>query len=297
MMSIHLLSRRSLFRGAAGVGASVLLSRAGLAEAVEPKGAWWALAADTHIDPSAEVSERGGNMGERFKLVVRDILASKEPIAGVIVNGDLAHRDGQREAYTRLLGLAYPIRQAGIDVHWVLGNHDNREHFLDAAYGSRRPKLAVPGHYARAIQRGGVRWFLLDSLIRPNHAPGELGAKQLAWLKRELNADKRTPAVIVVHHNVQENPGSLVDGKALFETACANRQVKAVFQGHNHVYETTEIEGVHFVKQPGVGYAFGEDKPIGWVRAYVDPAGCELELRAVDGDKRLHGSKRKLRWR
>jgi len=296
-MSNLMLSRRSLLYGAAGVGAGVLLSKTGLAEAVKPKGAWWALAADTHMDALAEVSERGGNMGERFKLVVRDILESKEPIASMIVNGDLAHRDGQLEAYTRLLGLAYPIRQARIDVHLVLGNHDNRDHFLDATYSSRKPKEVVPSHYARVIERGGVRWFLLDSLIRPNHTPGEIGAEQMAWLKRELDADKRTPAAIVVHHNFQENPGSLVDGKSLFEMVCANRQVKAVFQGHNHVYETREIEGVHFVKLPAVGYAFSEDQPIGWVRAYVDAAGCELELRAVDGDKKLHGQKIKLRWR
>ena len=296
-MSNFVPSRRSFLRGVAVIGVVLLLGRSSLAELPKRDGAWWALAADTHMDASAEVSERGGNMGERFKLVVKDILASEKPIAGVIVNGDLAHRDGQREAYTRLLGLAYPLRQAGIDVHYVLGNHDNREHFLDAVYSGRKPKLAVPSHYARVIERGGVRWFLLDSLIRPNHAPGELGAEQLAWLKRELDADKRTPAVIVVHHNFQENPGSLVDGKALFELVCANRQVKAVFQGHNHVYETREIEGVHFVKLPAVGYAFGEDKPIGWVRAYVDATGCELELRAIDGDKKLHGQKIKLRWR
>jgi 3',5'-cyclic AMP phosphodiesterase CpdA len=176
-------------------------------------------------------------------------------------------------------------------------NHDNREHFLDAAYANRKPELAVEDHYARVIERGGVRWFLLDSLIRPNHAPGEVGAAQMAWLRRGLDADKNKPAILVLHHNVDEEGGQVVDGKALFDLACSHRQVKSVFQGHNHVYETREVQGVHFIKLPAVGYAFSEEQPIGYLRARVGSSGCELELRAVDGSKRLHGSKRKLRWR
>lgn len=296
-MPTNRISRRALIRATAGASAGLWMPHPVLAATENRSRLLWALVADTHIDASSEVSERGGNMGDRFKLVVRDILASKERPAGVMVNGDLAHRDGQREAYTRLLGLAYPIRQAGIDIHWVLGNHDNREHFMEAVFADRRPKLPVEDHYARVVERGGVRWFLLDSLIRPNHTPGELGAAQMAWLQRELNADKDTPAVLVLHHNIDEQGGQLVDGKALYELACSNRQVKAVVQGHNHVYETRQAEGVHFIKLPAVGYAFSEERPIGYVRAWVGPDGCELELRAVDGNRRMHGDKRKLRWR
>jgi 3',5'-cyclic AMP phosphodiesterase CpdA len=258
---------------------------------------WWAMVADPHIDLSAEVSERGGNMGERFKRVIRDILEGDGLPSGVIVAGDLAHREGQREAYTRLLGLAYPLRQAGIDVYWLLGNHDNREHFLDAAYAGRNPELPVRDRYARIVQRDGVRWFLLDSLIRPNHAPGELGREQMDWLRRELDADPRRPAVLVLHHNVDEQGGHLVDGKEFFELARSKPQVKAVFQGHNHVYVTREARGVHFVKVPAVGYVFSVEDPIGYLRVQVAPGGCRLELRALEGNTQRHGEECRLQWR
>jgi len=51
------------------------------------------------------------------------------------------------------------------------------------------------------------------------------------------------------------------------------------------------------VKLPAVGYVFSEDQPIGYLRARVGGKGCELELRAVDGNTEMHGAKRKLRWR
>lgn len=213
----------------------MLLPGRGVARENRKQGVWWALVADTHINRSPGVSERGGQMDERLRLVVRDILSSEEPLKGVIVNGDLAHRDGHPEAYTRVLGQVYPWRQAGLEVQWLLGNHDNREHFLQAAYGSRIPDLPVEGYYTRVIERGGVRWLLLDSLIRPNHTPGALGPAQLAWVRKKLDEDRRTPAILVLHHNFDESGGQLEEGRELFDLVRTSRQVKAVFQGHKYL--------------------------------------------------------------
>jgi len=229
-MPAERISRRTLLYGTAGAGAGLVLPRGVLARPEKEEELRWALVADTHINGSPEVG------------VVRDILSRTAPHA-MIFAGDLAHRDGQREAYTRLLGLAYPLCEAGMHVHWLLGNHDNREHFLDAAFANCKPELTVRDHYARIVQRAGVRWFLLDSLIRPNHTPGALGEAQMAWLRRELDADQRTPAIVVLHHNVDEQGGQLAEGKAFFDLVCSTPQVKAVFQGHNHVYEMREVEG------------------------------------------------------
>ena len=41
------------------------------------------------------------------------------------------------------------------------------------------------------------------------------------------------------------------------------REVKAVIFGHRHVYTLDQIDGIHLVNLPAVGYSFADGNPVG----------------------------------
>ncbi|GMU22391.1 MAG: hypothetical protein AMXMBFR13_24770 [Phycisphaerae bacterium] len=304
---MSLKTRRALLKDAAVASAALLMGgceaahRRGDADQAEsggpPAEVCWALVADTHVNPSAEATERGQNMHDNFRAVVRDALQPHRKIAGMIINGDIAHRRGDSGAYRLILELLAPVRRSGIDLRLAMGNHDNRDHFLSAFPDEQQRPPHVAAKHVEAFNTGPVRMIVLDSLIRPNHTPGELGVEQLHWLGSTLDAQPRIPTLLFVHHDLGESGGSLQDTPALIELITPRRQVKAVFQGHNHEYSFREVEGVHLVKMPATSYVFGPDKPLGWLQATIKPDSCELLLRVLSADGIADGGTRVLQWR
>lgn len=313
-MPISSTSRRAFLKAVAGTGAGLLVARHGLAGRETDDRVCWALVADTHISANPDKVERGGKISERLRLVVRNVLGSRPRPVGMIINGDVAYQKGRREAYATLMRLIQPIRRAKIDLHVAPGNHDDRANLLAAIPSIRSPTTApasspsgpaatqpatpaLPADkHVTVIDSGPVRLVLLDSLLRPDVIKGRLGNEQLSWLAETLDAEKNTPTILFLHHNLGPGAG-LEDSDALLKVIRPRRQVKAVFQGHNHVYAFGADAGMHLVKQPAVGYAFGPEQPVGWIRAWFDAKGAELELRAVDGNRKLHATKKRLRWR
>ena len=74
-------------------------------------------------------------------------------------------------------------------------------------------------------------------------------------------------------------------------------QVKAVFFGHTHVWNVREIDGIHMINLPAVGYRFLPKQPLGWVVFRPEPDGAEIELRCIGGDRRQNGRRTSLQWR
>lgn len=302
-MLMNRMSRRSFLRKALGAGAAAALQgcagiRHGGSSAGRSRGpADWALVSDTHISADLERIERGGRMSERFRLVLADILAENRQLAGMLINGDLALNRGLPGDYAALAGLLEPTRRTQFDVRFVLGNHDDRDNFVEVFHGGRSPASPVTGRCVQVVESGGCRLFLLDSRIRPNYTPGELGPEQLQWLMQELDRIPDLPCILLLHHCMRGDSLALKDEAALTEILTHRRQVKAVIQGHSHEYHFRELAGIHFVELPATGYSFHATQPIGWVRARVGPEGCDLELRAVDGDRTQHGQTRYLPWR
>jgi Icc protein len=303
-MPIHLTSRRSFLKGVVGAGAGWFLhgcSQAGRtlpATRASMGPAQWAFVSDTHIHVDLDHVEHGGRMSERFKLVLADILATNGTLDGMLIDGDVAFNHGEPGDYAAMVKLLEPARRAGLDLHLIVGNHDDRSNLLKGFFGDKPPAPLVPDRVVSVVESGGVRMIMLDSLIRPNYTPGRLGPEQLQWLARELDANPDRPSVLFLHHFLRgSGPPALLDEKELTEMIVPRRQVKAVIAGHSHEYRYREAEGIHFVELPATGYALRPGQPLGWVRAHVGPNGCDLELRAVAGDRALHGQVRRLTWR
>ena len=105
-----------------------------------------------------------------------------------------------------------------------------------------------------------------DFLQRVDENPGALGADQLRWLAETLDAHRKTPAVILVHHNPGEDNkiGGLKDTDALLEIIRPRPQVKAWVYGHTHNWKVTQdASGVHLVNLPPVAYIFREGDRLG----------------------------------
>ena len=297
------LSRRDFLKRAALIGAATALaptSYAGLFGKSRDKHTF-AFFSDMHIAADAAFKHQSGvNVADNLAACVRELAAWPVKPAAVIVNGDLAFKDGLPGEYATFGKLLAPVR-ALAPVHLNLGNHDERENFWTAFPHDVAKLKSVPQRQAAVFSSARANWFLFDSLDKTNSTPGVLGAAQLDWLDRELAARPNLPAIIVGHHNLQ-TPGS-VDGlkaetAALAEIFAKRSQVKAFIFGHTHDWHITQhATGVHLINLPPTGYVFKAGRPSGWVRCTLARDGAEFELRSLDVKHPEHAKPLPLKWR
>ncbi len=308
-MPIHLnlVSRRSFL----GTSSLLALTPAHALLGAENGNQSWALLSDTHIaaDRSFEPRNRKINMADRLSQVVGEVLAEKDSLAGVIINGDCAFDDGQPGDYTTLIELLKPLTDAGIAIHCTLGNHDNRDTFYDASLAAAKDS-SVASKHCSVIETPLADWVLLDTLRFVNKVEGELGEAQINWLKQRLAKSPEKPAILVGHHYPQEFrtdviPGDqeikisgLVDSDRFFQLIADHSSAKAYIYGHSHNWQVKEDEHhCHHINLPPTAHLFDPSRPAGWVRATVQPEGLKLELRALDPSHPEHGEIHALSWR
>lgn len=303
-MPIHLppTSRRTFLHSLAVGGAALVApgTRAALARRAEP-GEYLALLADCHIDASPDkvVRERF-NLSANLRAVVDDILAQPKPPAAVAVLGDLAFNTGRPGDYAQFLALVGPLRERGIPIHLTLGNHDDRGEFRKAI--NRHDDVAA-GHCTSVVDAAGLRLVMLDTLDRVNEVPGVVGDAQREWLSKTLDAAPQVPTLVLMHHHPSPTPeppkGALQDTAALLDVIRPRKQVKALLFGHTHVWQRSELDGVHHVNLPAVAYHFEKPQPLGWCRLEPrrDGSAATIELNCTAGDRGHDGERVELAWR
>ena len=124
------------------------------------------LLADLHVAERRDKKHRGVKPALGLEQAVREIIAETQQPAGAIVAGDCAYKDGTSGDYATLGTILKPLRQAGMPIHLVVGNHDHRERFL-AAFPDAKTSLAKdspPNKLASVLETPLANWFLLDSL-------------------------------------------------------------------------------------------------------------------------------------
>ncbi len=320
------ISRRNFLRSAAGLlaGASGITPSwaqnlaAQDVPASEPLSQdVWAFLSDTHIP--GDRSKNGGrppiNSVEHFSKVRSDILSGKagKP-CGVIVTGDCAHEQGLPQDYVTLLEEFAPLRQAGLSVHFVLGNHDHRQNILNALakeWAEEKDEQAdvpkesesLPNRHCAVIETPRANFFLLDSLEITNFTPGRFGDEQLDWLCAELDKRPDKPAVLFAHHNPDYArkifwfSESLLDTAAFLDRIRDRKQVKAYVFGHTHAWKMLRKDGIHLVNLPATAWRFDPTQPFAWVLARLRDNGMDLTLRSIDPKHAKHDEVVKLDWR
>jgi 3',5'-cyclic AMP phosphodiesterase CpdA len=238
---------------------------------------------DTHI---GEKHPADSPIPSHLRQVVEELVSRKHPPAAVLINGDLALKDGQPGDYRHFAKLIGPLRDAGIDVHLTLGNHDHRETFYEVLKEERPESPVVQSRHISVVETRHANFFLLDSLKETMVTQGTLGAEQLAWLAKALDARADKPALLVAHHNPRLGgdprhfPGGLIDSRPLWNLLKKRRQVKAYVHGHIHHRSLARHEGVHIINTPATSYvANPETSTTGWTTARLTPHGLTLTTR------------------
>ena len=297
------ISRKEFLRVSAGVLGSLLVSVGkqpvwGEDAAAEAHACPLRLAmlSDTHIaaDPAEEY--RGFRPLENLQRVVGEVLIA-QPDA-MILNGDAARLEGQIADYERLQELLQPIAER-LPIGIGLGNHDDRQNFRQVLGATASPFRLQEGveKHVLVMEHPWVRLIMLDSLLYVNQVAGLLGLSQRKWLSRFLAESDARPTVLIVHHTLGEADGELLDADRLFRILEPHPQVKAIFYGHSHRYQIETRDRLHLVNLPACGYNFADDQPVGWVDAHFHATGCEMTLRAIDGNQQDGGKSVELMWK
>ena len=159
-----------------------------------------------------------------------------------VITGDLANW-GETEAYTFLRTC---VDAAPWPVRLVLGNHDNRQRFLDVfADHPRDPNGFV--QYVFDSSEGPM--VVLDTNEPRTHA-GRLCDRRLAWLNEQLET-VRQPAMLFLHHHPVPahvpplDAIGLLDGAAFGALVAARRtQLRHIFFGHCHLVMSGSLSGI-----------------------------------------------------
>ncbi len=296
-MPIYLppISRRSFLAGSLAAGASALLGRELSAAERKTDPHRWVLISDTHVGAHLEDSRHGVKPADMFAETSRQILDLDPRPAGIIISGDLAFLKGLPGDYKLIKELYQPIREAGVPLHLVLGNHDQRENFW-AAFPEAKPAGAAADRQAAVVETPLANWFLMDSLYKTDVTPGQLGKDQLQWLAKALDAHPDKPALLMAHHNL-EGPAGLQDAAALLQIAVDHKQVKAYIYGHTHQWQVRREKEIHLVNVPATAWLFDAKQPRGWLDITLQKAGATVVMNALDRNHAKHGERHELKWR
>jgi 3',5'-cyclic AMP phosphodiesterase CpdA len=290
-VSIPLKDRRQFLKSSV-LGALAFTMDARAADA--QGAARWALLSDTHIPADPEHPSRGFRPQDNLTRVVAQV-RERSP-AGMLISGDLARTSGEVPDYEKLRQLLEPVSNR-MPIVMGLGNHDHRANFLGIFAKHSGEMQGIKGKHVSVMTAGPVRFVMLDSLLFVNTTPGLLGKAQRTWLDDFLKSSDDTPTLLVVHHTLNDGDGALLDTDRFFQIIRPHRKVKAVLFGHSHVYAYDELDGIHLINLPAVGYNFAETQPVGWVEGVFHKAGADLTLNAVAGNTAENGKTRSLRWR
>lgn len=294
------ISRRRFLATSLAAGAGVLLRprfSPGAADGADPHRL--ALLSDVHIDADRAKVDRGVVMYEHLEKAGAEVAALAPNPAAAFVNGDCAHLTGGADDYAVLVGLLKPLRERGLPVHLSMGNHDNRENLWKAIPDAESHVDPLRDRQVAVLEFPRANVFLLDSLQRTNVTPGALGEEQVRWLGAALDARAAKPAIVMVHHQPDDNPNpsGLTDTAALMGILAPRKHVKALIFGHTHVWSVTSRSGIHCINLPAVAYPFQKDQPTGWVDTHLRDDGMNMELRCIDTSHPKHGQKVELTWR
>lgn len=300
-MPVHLPSesRRAFITQLSGAVAAASGLHAAPAERVDPDRI--AILNDTHIGaghtPSAAVPSH-------LRETVAWLVALERRPAAVVINGDLALSNGQPGDYAHFARLIAPLRQAGIPVHLTLGNHDDRDVFHEVLKSEKVAAPPVMSKHVAVVSLPKANLFLLDSLKGAVVAQGLLGAEQLGWLGRMLDAHAGKPALIFAHHNPRLGgderhfPGGLEDSEPLWDLLASRPHVKAYVHGHIHHRSLAQHRGIHIINTPATSFVSRpEESTTGWTMAQISEHGGEFTTLTHAKDHPWNGAVSKLVWR
>lgn len=166
--------------------------------------------------------------------------ARRAPVAFMLTTGDNFYAPDGVATTSNYWRPESCLRAQGIRVRAAWGNHDLGGDATAAVLGARSR------HYTFA--RGSLRVIVLDANV-----PGD--PAQLAFLRRSLNR-AREPVRVVAFHQPAYTSGlhePTTEIQRLWVPLFRRGRVALVLQGHNHMYERLEVDGITYLTTGGGG--------------------------------------------
>jgi 3',5'-cyclic AMP phosphodiesterase CpdA len=198
----------------------------------------------------------GREQNEAGRLALISRMAGEERPSLVVHLGDLVvygASDAQWQYFDRLVS---PLRERGIPILPVLGNHDYWGWDDVALANARRrfPELSPHTYYTRQQQGLGLVW--LDSNLN-----GPDAEEQTRWFEAVLGKFERDTSIrgvlVFTHHPAYTNGhGREADAyvrSALLPSFFRANKTVALLSAHVHGYERFSVEGKAFIVSGGGG--------------------------------------------
>ena len=186
----------------------------------------------------------------RVEAACADLANCPQPLDALILAGDLTE-NGKPEEFQMLQKLLCDHHEGFRSLLCVSGNHDIR---MRNYYRQRRLIAefteSVPGGFAgnrktyyHKVVLNGYTFLLMGSDLATFEA-AHIGAKQLAWLDRELTVAEKDSVVFVVNHQTLKNTNGLPDtwlGKGDWRGTIGRQSddVREIFEKHGNVFFIT----------------------------------------------------------
>lgn len=204
---------------------------------------------DLHLVPKGD-KLWGLDPFARLEACLDDIAKFHRDAAFVVISGDLAER-GEVLAYRQLKAR---LADFPIETHLMLGNHDDRAHFLSVFPESPRDRN---GYVQSAITRDDASCLLLDTLKGPPSSAGLYGGDRKDWLKAELAQAGNRPIYLFMHHPPFDIAHDLMDLIKLdeaedFLALLSGHPVRHIFFGHAHRPISGQFRGMGFSAPPSL---------------------------------------------
>lgn len=260
---------------------------------------------DIHLTaPGKTIGGRDPNAN--FERALAHALADHGDAELLVITGDLSDW-GDRDDYARLRAR---ISQVPIPVRLCIGNHDDRETFLEVFPEARDANGFAQG----VLDTSAGRCLFLDTWAPQTHA-GRFCAARVSWLEARL-AESDGPFLIFMHHNpIPTHLGPmdqirLMDDVA-FRAVIARHasRVRHIFFGHCHMPLSGSTAGVPTTSLRGTNHAsiavFAEtellsasDLPEAYGVAFVKPDYVTVHMIefGYQGPVRIEGSPDYAKW-
>lgn len=202
----------------------------------------------------------------------------------VLVTGDLVD-NGTADEYLHLRRL---LAELQIPVFLTIGNHDNREVFLEV-FGDLDYLQPATQFVNYAVDTSALRLLALDTYAA-GKPYGELAPETLTWVQQELAEHPTRTTLIFMHHPPFESGIWWMDaiglhgGAALERIVRSHPQVRRVVCGHVHRPIFTEWAGIICSIAPSTAHHVALDLAgDAFLQMHIEPQALHLHHMAPDG--------------